>query len=158
MRLPRREVNMSRASFALIVLLAPSALLGGCFIPEGGPWKGSVSNLVGGPCEDDPYDPGEIISFTVSDHSQDGFDLATDEYTAWCSLNGKAFTCDPAEWQVAGDAADATILRTFRYSGDFTTADDMHGKVEFESVCTGAGCTVTEPCAVTWKFKAQESS
>jgi hypothetical protein len=149
---------MPRGNHAAFALLAPVLLLGGCLIPEGGPWKGSISSLVGGPCADDPYDPGDSMSFTVGDSSQDGFDLATDEYTTWCSLNDKAFTCDPAEWQVAGEAADATILRTFRYEGDFSAADDMHGKVEFETVCTGAGCTTTTPCTLTWKFKAAESS
>jgi hypothetical protein len=127
-------------------------------IPEEGPWTGPVTGPIGGPCADDAYDPGDVFSFTIVETTADGFDLTTGDYSAWCALDGSSFTCDPVQVQVSGDVADATILRTFVLSGELSTADDMSGGVAFESACTGAGCTTTGACVLTWSFSAQESS
>jgi hypothetical protein len=140
------------------------ALLGGCSVagpvtgPEEGPWTGSITGPIGGPCADDAYDPGAVLTFTIQKTSSDGFAFGTGELATTCSLTGASFACDPAEVQVAGLAADATILRTFVYSGELSTNDDMRGEVAFESTCTGAGCTTSTACSLTWSFSAQESS
>jgi hypothetical protein len=168
---------MMRDRFTYASQLALVALLGGCDLldddcndtaddsaesaaggPEEGPWTGAVSGLVGGPCADDAYDPGQVMSFTVVETAADGFDLSTDGYATWCSLSGTSFACDAAQVQVAGDAADATILRKFVLSGELSTADDMSGEVVFETSCAGAGCATNAACALTWSFSAQESS
>jgi hypothetical protein len=163
---------MMRIQMALVGATAFAALLGGCFpfedgdgsssgyegAAEEGPWTGPATGPIGGPCADDAYDPGDVFSFTVGGTAADGFDLSTGAYATWCALAGSAFTCDPAQEQVAGPVADTIILRTFVISGELSTADDMSGDVAFESACTGAGCASTSPCGLTWSFSAQESS
>jgi hypothetical protein len=143
------------------VLLAPLALvvlLGGCFQAEEGPWTGSATGPVGGPCADDAYAPGAAVAFSVVSTSQDGFDLTTDELVTHCALDGRLAGEQPATVQVAGSVANSTLLRTFVYSGELTARDDMTGEVAFESTCTGSGCTTTTACGLTWSFTARESS
>jgi hypothetical protein len=147
---------MKRITLACIVLVV---LIGGCHIAEEGPWTGSISGLVGGPCEDDTYSPGKVLNFTIVETSSDGFELTTDEYAADCSLDKESFTCEPANVQVSGATDDTVILRTFTYSGELSTNDDISGDVAFESTCTGSGCTEsTAACRLTWRFSAKESS